>query len=120
MEQQISKPPFNYRDGIATSADGVTLPLKKEVRRASMWQLHHQATASIPRSERGSSGRNWHIATNRCALNFRSILGVLRTWMGERPRPRTTRMTLFRHAPRWIAASQQAIEPHFAERKFLI
>jgi len=28
---------------------------------------------------------SWHIATNRCALNFRSLLGVLRTWMGERP-----------------------------------
>jgi len=27
------------------------------------------------------------------ALNFRSLLGVLRTWMGERPRPRPARMT---------------------------
>jgi hypothetical protein len=26
---------------------------------------------------------------NRCALNFRSLLGVLRTWMGERPRAET-------------------------------
>src|SRR5262249_9649596 len=109
MEQQISKPPFNYRDGIATSADGVTLPLKKEVRRASMWPLHPQATGSIPRSERGSSGRNWHIATNRCALNFRSILGVLRTWMGERPRPRTTRMTQNRHKLEDFAAMHSAL-----------
>src|SRR6516165_806088 len=33
------------------------------------------------------------IATNRCALNFRSLLGALRTWMGERPSLRPARMT---------------------------
>jgi len=68
------EPPFNYRDGIATSADGMTLPLKKEVRRASMWQLHHQATASIPRSERGSRGRNWHF------WDLRSWRADVRSW----------------------------------------
>jgi hypothetical protein len=26
----------------------------------------------------------WHIAMNRRALNFRSLSGVLQTWMGER------------------------------------
>ena len=35
----------------------------------------------------------WHIATNRCVLNFRSLLGVLRTWMDERPSLRPARMT---------------------------
>ena len=33
------------------------------------------------------------IATNRCTLNFRSLSGVLRTWMGERPSLRPARMT---------------------------
>src|SRR3974377_1888680 len=30
---------------------------------------------------------------SRGALNFRSLLGGLQTWMGERPRPRPGRMT---------------------------
>ena len=33
------------------------------------------------------------------------IVGVLRTWMGERPRPRTTRMTPFRTLQKVAARS---------------
>ena len=38
---------------------------------------------------------SWHIATNRRALNFRSLSGVLRTWMGERPSLRPARSTRY-------------------------
>ena len=46
----------------------------------------------------------WHIATNRCVLNFRSLLGVLRTWMGERPSRRPARMTHLGHERAAFAA----------------
>jgi len=52
---------------------------------------------------------SWHIATNRRALNFRSLLGVLRTWMGERSILRPARMTLNRHKREYFAAMHSAL-----------
>src|SRR6516165_9345953 len=61
--------------------------------RPDTW-LHPNASRIRPISScTAGAVHTWHIATNGCALNFRSLLGVLRTWMGERPSLRPARMT---------------------------
>jgi len=58
------------------------------------------------------------IATGTYALNFRPVLGALRTWIDARPRSTTTRMTQLRHRLLWIAAAQNEHEPDSAGRNF--